>query len=325
MQRILALTVVAACLAAEVATAAPLDPERACSVAKLQATVEEVRALLQCEVRDPQTGASPACSAAATERRDDEIRRIEARGGCATVGDSAELGRQAAAVVQGFLLPSFKPYDAIGVRCARRLIALSGRAALALVRIYATDARVPDEARLQSRLDRARAAFAAEHARLVAAGDCRNPISADQLHANIVNGVATLRDATCPACGVVCPCWTTAQLDAWFPPGSFAGMGGTVCGDGSAGPDIVNVSSDDWCEVPPMGSSPLNGATFPRAGFAVLDHRLCVLMVGDLDPDDDGTCGGFGGLKSVTDAEASACIASALRTRIYSEECRLPD
>lgn len=118
--------------------------------------------------------------------------------------------------------------------------------------------------------------------------------------------------------GATCPCFTSASLDAAFPPGFFdaSDRGGASCTPFSNA--IAGVAANDTCFVPtlPLGELLL----FPRGGAAVMEH-LCTFML-DEDPLNQGFCNqvpDFG--TSVTEAERAACVAELRASQAFQAAC----
>jgi hypothetical protein len=117
-----------------------------------------------------------------------------------------------------------------------------------------------------------------------------------------------------------CPCFSTAMIDAFFPPGHFDqnGRGGAVCSDDS---DAVVISSADTCiwEGPPLG-----GAEFTRSAAGVVLSQGCfVPFAPDIDPDDDGNCNTLiGYLQATTPVQEAACIDQLKASQVWQAECQ---
>lgn len=316
MTKRIVLLVLAACLVPDLALAA--TAEERCRFTKLRAAGREARARFLCEARATPSGADPSCQAAAAERRDEAFRRAELRGGCATTGDSKDAGTTVAAMVDLFQ-DTFRPAapDAGAGRCRRLGLMASARAADRLASVYASAGLAPNEARLVTQLERTRAATVPAFARARKLGGCAFDQPASQSYASFEVYVGRIRDLVCPTCGVLCPCWTTAELDAEFPPGAFSALGGTVC----------NLISLDYVEA--IGSADVcaerHAGGFNRRGFAVAYGRLCLIATGDLDSDDDGTCNGFARVEDVDPIELDVCAKAMFSSRIYRQECRVPN
>lgn len=114
-----------------------------------------------------------------------------------------------------------------------------------------------------------------------------------------------------------CPCWTSASLDAQFPPGFFDELdrGGAQC---DVEPTVASVTAVDFCTF-----RRLSGVEFtvPRGGAGVIGNGLCAVFE-DLDPENTGQC--FGpprGVQTITPQEAAACIAELLASQVYQREC----
>jgi hypothetical protein len=112
-----------------------------------------------------------------------------------------------------------------------------------------------------------------------------------------------------------CPCFTSATLDATFPPGFFDenGRGGAVCDP----PESVGIAAADTCFLArPVGG----GFDLTRSGAAVVGGSSCTLFV-DLDPDNTGFCSGPPLLTGITPAQAAGCIGELQASEIYQTEC----
>ena len=113
-----------------------------------------------------------------------------------------------------------------------------------------------------------------------------------------------------------CPCWTTASLNATFPPGYFdaAGRGGVRCEDSA---NVSSVGSVDTCRLPQPGGP---GFDLPRAGAAVVGGSYCSLIT-ELDPGDDGSCDLPPSIVGIDADEAAACKAALQASQQYLSEC----
>ncbi len=299
-------------LAATTAVAAP-SPEVRCAAAKLRATGGEARARLLCERRALTSSVLEPCGAAAIARRGAAYARADASGACASTHDSDILGAALDDLLVSLrleLVPGgFQPS-----RCTAAKLLGTGRAIGEMVAAHARDVRAPDPSRLAADLVAARVRLAAAFARAVRAGDCLSDASATEIGTLLVQAAATFRNLLAGSC----PCWTTAQLDAAFPPGFFdaAGRGGATCS--VPAPDaIVNVSASDTCTLfGPAGMT----FVFPRGGAAIVNATTC-FFTGDLDPSDSGTCGGAPSVTTVTAAEAAVCAARLRTSEPYRSSC----
>jgi hypothetical protein len=113
-----------------------------------------------------------------------------------------------------------------------------------------------------------------------------------------------------------CPCWTSAGIDAVFPPGFFDanGRGGALCNvDGTA----TSLGAADSCTL--FGPGGLQ-FVFPRGGVAVLAQNVCV-AVPDLDPGNSGSCNGTPTVLSTTPAQTAACTAALHASAAYQAAC----
>jgi hypothetical protein len=112
-----------------------------------------------------------------------------------------------------------------------------------------------------------------------------------------------------------CPCWTSASIDATFPPGYFdqAGRGGVVC---NAGGSVSSMGAADFCTLPQPG-----GPNFElsRAGAGVVPGN-CTLFT-ELDANDDGWCDLPPTLQSLTPAQEAACVTALQASQGYQAEC----
>lgn len=314
MMKRVSLLVFAACLLSDVALA--VTAEERCRFTKLRAAGREARARFLCEARATSVGADPSCLAAAVTRRDEAFRRAEQRGGCATVGDSKSAGTTVTAVVN-VLKDSFRPAGAGPSRCQQLGLMASARAADRLAAIYASAGVAPDEARLVAQLERTRAETMPAFARARKLGSCAFDEPAAQSYGSLELYVGQIRDLLCPTCGILCPCWTTAELDALFPPRGFSALGGTLC----------NLISLDYYEAigSADGCSTLHQGGFRRRGFALAFGDRCLVATNDLDPDDDGTCNGFARIEDVNPIELDVCAKAMFSSQIYRQECRVPN
>ena len=118
-----------------------------------------------------------------------------------------------------------------------------------------------------------------------------------------------------PPPGGDCPCWTSASLDAGFPPGYFDqnGRGGVVCNSPGT---TTSLGSVDTCILNgPLGQQ----YTFARGGAAVLAN-ICVL-VPDLDPANTGLCNGPPTVVSLTAEQGAACVAALQASQAFQSSC----
>jgi hypothetical protein len=308
-----AAAIVLALLASD-ASAAVSTPEQRCARAKLLAAAGEARDRFACVRRDLSSGSYPGCFAAAARRRAAAFARAEARGGCATTGDSDAIGQEVdlrAAI--GIL--QIVPVGPRTSRCAALQLAAAGVATAGLVRVQALDPRLASPVRLASNLARVRERLAGDLERARGRGDCLTPAGDFQL-VGIPELIATsLRDLLCPGCGVECPCWSPQSVDAAFPPGFFdaAGRGGAVC-DVDDVPSLVTTES---CTYP--GPAELY---LPRAGAVLLRLGTCVPIFTDLAFEGGALCGGVPTIESLTPAETAACGAALEASATYRRECR---
>ncbi len=127
-------------------------------------------------------------------------------------------------------------------------------------------------------------------------------------------GLTDCDDATLS--GITCNCWSTAQIDASFPPGFFdaEGRGGAVC----APPESIDgLIAADSCQ---FGPPPPNGFLFPRGG-AILAETSCVLFSDD-DLDNDGQCSSvYPTVTSVTPGQRALCRELLQASAAYQAEC----
>jgi hypothetical protein len=301
--------------------ASAVSAEQRCETTKLRAAGAELQQRLICEALGLATGADPACIARAAKRRDDTFRRADTNGGCATIGDSDDVGALVAFRVE-LVREGLLTRGPAASACTKRELLVSSWSAAKLSTIYANAGRVRHEALLVAARAHIRAAAEAAYRVALSKGDCLNPEPPDQIHSGLEATIASLRDATCPMCGVFCPCWTTAQLDDWFPPGAFKAMGGTGCGLISLG-YIEAINSKQFCRVPrpPYGATP--DLSFFRAGFVLFFGEQC-WVARDIDHDADGLCNGFPAMFDVTPAQLSVCFDDMKASRIYRAECHVP-
>ena len=119
-----------------------------------------------------------------------------------------------------------------------------------------------------------------------------------------------------------CPCWTTASLDAAFPPGFFEenGRGGVQC-------STASLQSVDICylEFPSVAAVSRVAALLPQprsgAGVSVTD-RDCWMST-DLDPDDAGFfCDAFPILgRNLREQDAEFCLAQLQASQVFQALC----
>ncbi len=117
----------------------------------------------------------------------------------------------------------------------------------------------------------------------------------------------------------VCPCFTSAMVDAAFPPGYFDqnGRGGAVCPDESTSVAIFSAGTCIW-NRPPF-SGPFE---FPRAGVGVVPGEGCAPVRSDIDFDNDGNCDNiFAILQSVSPLQAAACVDALKASQVWQTEC----
>lgn len=300
-----ALALLASALPARAADAA-----LRCGTAKLAAAIAETRALLRCE----QSGAGASCAAAARARRAAAFDRAEARGGCATTGDSAAIRGQTALLAEAIAL-NLQVGGPAPSRCTRRQFVAAGQALGTLGSIYARNERADDPVRLAAALATAQSRFETAYGRAVAQGDCLATTTAAQAWAVIIGNVPNIVAALFPAPPppVTCPCWSAADIDTLFPPGYFDSRGGAVCSSsGTSG----SIGAGDICVINgPMGSS-----YWFRRGQAEVSGNVC-LLTNDLDADDDGSCNYAPIVTSVTPDEATACVAELLASQAHRDAC----
>lgn len=214
------------------AVAAPPTPAQRCLAAKLLAAGGEARARLGCEQRGLATGADASCVARAVERREKAFARADARGGCASTGDSAAVGAAIDDLVVA-LLSQLRPGGPAFSRCTRAQLGAAARAIQKLAQAYARDSRRPDPARLANDLAKAEAGLASAWGRAAAKGDCLSATTAAEAWATLIGGIDGVRGILVPTCG-----------DGVQGPGE-------AC-DGSTCPDLGS-SSEYGCSPP--GSS----------------------------------------------------------------------
>jgi hypothetical protein len=303
------------------AVASSVGAEPRCDGAKLRAMGAESKARLLCEARTIAVGADAACLEAAAARRERSFRRAEARGDCTRPGDSEAAGRAVESFVLNVLLEQ-RPRTAES-RCTQRRLLVAGRAAEQISALYAHAGARPDEERLLRQLAATRGKLEAAYDRAGRFEDCLYPYPTRQALNNFIGGTDRLRDQSCPRCGLLCPCWTTAELNHLFPPGAFDAMGGAVCRLEQLGYLAgVTVTAVDRCRYRPTSWPQFLETT--RAGFGIRGE-WCLLPRADLDPDNDGWCNGEPRMSLITPALAERCLASALATDIYRSECRVPN
>jgi hypothetical protein len=299
-----------ALLAAAPPAGAAADPALRCGTAKLAAAIVETRALLRCE----QTGAGVACAAPAESRRDAAFDRAEARGGCATTGDSAVVGDQTAGLAEAIAL-NLQVGGPAPSRCARRQFVAAGQALGRLGRVYARNERADDPVRLAAALATAQSRFDTAYGRAVAQADCLATTTAAQAWAVIIGNLPNIVAALFPdpSPPVTCPCWTSADIDTLFPPGYFDGRGGAECSSsGTSG----SIGAGDTCDI----FGPAGIHYWFRRGQASVSGSICV-VTNDLDLDDDGTCNYAPLITSVTPEEVTACVAELLASQAYRDAC----
>lgn len=308
-------------VSAGAAQGAPPTAEQICRATRLLAAAEEAQAGLLC-VRRALAGVSdPGCRDRAAAVRDAAFARAAARGGCPAGQDSATIGEAVASWV-GSTAAQLVPGGPSPSACTARQLAAIARAVVDLARAYALDQRAPDARRLGVRLDGADARAAAAFARAAAHDDCLSRVVPPQLTGIATVMASDLRDRTCPACGIECPCWRSTTLEAAFPPGYFtaSGRGGAVCRFDENG---IALESADTCVLPRDGSLP--ELTYPRAGAfvpALIGGGLCASLLTDVDPTNGGTCDHPPAIRNALSAEQSAACVAALRaSRVYAREC----
>lgn len=116
----------------------------------------------------------------------------------------------------------------------------------------------------------------------------------------------------------VCPCWTTASLDARFATDYFDqnGRGGATCDPAGT----VGIAANDTCFVErPIGSG--EGFNLTRAGFAALLPGACVVY-DDLDSENDGVCDGPPTITPTTNEQNAACVATLRASAVYQASCQ---
>ncbi len=323
--------------------AAP-TPEQRCVATKLRAAGREARVHLICaKSRNPS-----ACLARAAERRDKTFFAVETRNGCLTTGDSAEIGAEVETLV-AFLLEMLRPGGFARAKCTNGQLTATALAITRLAQAYARDARKPDPARLLSELAAAEAKFNAAFARAVARGDCLSQAMAPDVYTVILQGILRLHGKLSPSCGdnvrasteacdgfdtgmcsagclpdctcapaATCTCWTTASLDAEFPPSFFdeAGRGGVSC---ETGPTDWSVLTQDRC----IWQNPFSGEAFlARAGVEVRRSGECYVYR-DSDPQNTGSCSSGAIVFPIYlwPAQVTACIDALVASQVYQASC----
>jgi hypothetical protein len=290
------------------AKAAPANPVTACQTGKLIAAGVEAYQLVQCA----RQADSSTCARRVRDRRDDVFRRLESRGGCATEGDSAAIGRDMEELADT-ILATLAPTGVHGSRCVARELSAGGRAIVRYARAEADDKRRPNLVRRARIIEGLRAHLATAFQAAAAAGDCRSAATSEDLFSRLYDAFTELVPKLFPE---PCPCFTSDGLDALFDEGYFdrEGRGGAACMTSVEG--IAFGTSDACTYRPPVGSY---HPTFARAGAFATDG-VCVVS-DDLDPDDDGSCAGLPSIVSITPAEAEGCAAAIVSSRVYQREC----
>lgn len=233
--------------------------------------------------------------------------------------DAAALGHRVAQLVtdlRTLLLPSgpsASPCTAAQLTATRSTLAR-------VLQAHLRDLRLPEASRLAAALSAAGAHLDAAFARAARRGACLSPVGDDAVFALLAQAARDLRDLL----GAPCPCWTTALIDRFIPPGFFdlAGRGGAVCTPPVGPPpgDAPSIRAADTCRYY-LESGEFLG-DMPRGGITLTTDRFCS-VVGDGDPGNTGVCnqGNLPMGDRVTTAEAAACAVALRTSQVYRSSC----
>lgn len=280
----------------------------ACQTIKLLAAGAEAYGGIVCARRTDSSG----CRRAFGDRRASVFRRVESRGGCTTNGDSAKIGDEVAELVDE-LAVSLAPSGAGGSRCVARQLSASARATVHYARAKGADKRSPNPTRLAGSIEALRAQLATAFAAAASHGDCLSATTSEQVFGILLDRLGRLVPELFPE---PCPCFSSEDIDAAFGRGYLdrEQRGGAACVNVA---DAVAIGTADGCVYqPPIGAIVVS---LPRAA-AFTSDGICFLT-NDLDPDDDGRCGGIPNLVQITPEQKVGCAAAIAGSMVYRREC----
>lgn len=185
-------------LVACAAAAAPTPAQR-CQAAKLAAAFGDASARVACFRSDVPTPKRTMCINGSEERREQRFAKADARGGCVTTGDSADVGAAVFGLANDLQL--VLPLVTSPSRCSTTQFSAAASALGKIGRAYVRDARSPDPVWLATTLARVEAAFDATFARAVGYGDCLGSATADEVYAILAQGAVRIRGKLVPECG----------------------------------------------------------------------------------------------------------------------------
>jgi len=282
-----------------------------CQVAKLDAAGMAARMRMFCEAASVASGATPDCLAKVDETLRLAFARADQGGACTIPGDASDVqtdlvnyGNNVVSSLRGGAGPAPS-------RCTQSELRAAARNIGELARANAQNLRSPDATRLASDVASAASRLDAAFARARKSRDCLS-------ETNQSEWVSSLLQTEASRLVPGCPCWTSAGIDAAFPPGYFDGdgRGGAVCSDDATG---VGLSTTDTC----LFSAGMGGGLtlhLPRGSVGV-SGTTCGNNLSDLDPDDDGQCNDVSLAVSIAAAQVKACVVEIKSSQAWQTEC----